>query len=135
MQRSAITVSVLVATLLLGVWSGVAVCLCQLTKHTAHTAHSHAPAHEEQMACEHTSDSSFLRAPGEECCLRYSQPSSVTTTMATVDPVRQLIEADAPLINSAISLTPAFSIPIDPSEHGPPGTLAPRHLLISVFRI
>ena len=73
----------------------------------------------------------------ERCkhCLMFSASTSATATLVAVYSANRLLETDAPLVSSEIALTSIFSITIDPLEHGPPGNLVSRHILISVFRI
>ena len=73
----------------------------------------------------------------EECthCLMFSASTSATATLVAINLGNRLLETDAPLVSSEIVLTSSFSITIDPLEHGPPGNLVPRHILIGVFRI
>jgi hypothetical protein len=75
--------------------------------------------------------------PDEPCghCWMHSQPMSGTATLVAVDPSKQLIETAAPSADSCLALPPAFTVAITPFEHGPPGNLLPRHVLINVFRI
>ena len=75
--------------------------------------------------------------PTEPCghCWMHSQPSSGTATSVAVDPARRLVETSVPPTNSEVAVPSAFAVPILPLEHGPPGNLFPRHILISVFRI
>ena len=157
MQRASAAISVLVVALLLGGWSNViAACFCPLIKHSRHAEHSHPPAGQQELSCQHempeikmdrmkmagveitpgnVDDCSVLETLNEQCCFMHSQSPPGTVTVVAVDPGRGLIEADAAPVNSAVALPSRFPIPINPSEHGPPGILFPRHLLISVFRI
>ena len=89
------------------------------------------------MQAQDSSDHAFFQSPDEPCghCLMFSAPTSVIAAVIAVNPTTRLLETDAPLVRSEIASTSSFSITIDPSEHGPPGNLFPRHILIRVFRI
>jgi hypothetical protein len=89
------------------------------------------------MRAQGSSDHAFFQSPGEQCghCLMFSAPTSATAAVIAVNPTTRLLETNAPLVRSEIASPSSFSITIDPSEHGPPGNLFPRHILISVFRI
>lgn len=80
-------------------------------------------------------DPAVLESPGERCahCRMFS--TSTSLILAAVNPANHLLETDAPLVKLQVvqSLPPVISI--IPSDHGPPGNLFPRHILISVFRI
>jgi hypothetical protein len=75
--------------------------------------------------------------PTEPCghCWVHSQPASGTATLVAVDPTRQLVETNAPPAELAVVAPSPVSASITPVEHGPPGNLLPRHVLINVFRI
>jgi hypothetical protein len=90
-----------------------------------------------QIAPESSFAEAALEFPGEPCghCWMHSQPTSGTGTMAIISLSSRLIEGDAPFADSVIELPSAFSVPITPVEHGPPGNSLPRHVLINVFRI
>ena len=89
------------------------------------------------MRAQDSRDQAFFESPDEHCghCLMFSAPTSATAAVIAVNPTTRLLETDAPLVRSEIASASSFSITIDPSEHGPPGNLFPRHILISVFRI
>ena len=153
MQKGPAAIGLLVVALLLGTWGNVmAACVCPLMNHSCQTGPSHMPVLKQQSSCQHempmtvdglimekpsdnVSDCSILESPNKQFRFMYSQSLSGTAMVVAVDQARRLIEADAPLDNSAIALSLAFPIPINPLEHGPPGILFPRHLLISVFRV
>jgi hypothetical protein len=82
-------------------------------------------------------DPAVLESPGERCghCWMFSTSTSTSLILAAVNPANPLLETDASLAKLEVvqSLPPLISI--IPSEHGPPGNLFPRHILISVFRI
>jgi len=90
-----------------------------------------------QATAEYSSDRIAFDLPIESCphCWIHSQPTSGTATIVAADPSKRLVETNAPPANFAVALPFAFPVPIIPSEHGPPGNLFPRHLLINVFRI
>lgn len=75
--------------------------------------------------------------PAETCghCWMHSQPASGAATLAAVDPSTRLIDTNAPPAECAVTLAHDFTVSITPKEHGPPGNLLPRHVLINVFRI
>ena len=69
-------------------------------------------------------------------CWMHSQPTSATATLVAVDPAKKLIDTKAPLAEVAVVAPSAVTTAsITPVEHGPPGNLLPRHVLINVFRI
>ena len=84
-----------------------------------------------------SSDHSVIGSSREPCthCITYSQSSSAAAVPFAVDPARRLIEAGVPTVQVELPLPSGFLHAIIPSEHGPPGALLPRHVLISVFRI
>lgn len=75
--------------------------------------------------------------PTEPCghCWMHSQPASGAVTLVAVDPSKQSIDTNAPTAGLTITLPIAFIVSITPLEHGPPGNVLPRHVLINVFRI
>jgi len=75
--------------------------------------------------------------PIEACahCWSHSQPTSGAVASVAVDPSKRLVETNGPPPSFTVALHSGFSIPITPSEHGPPGSSFPRHVLINVFRI
>lgn len=78
-----------------------------------------------------------LDLPIEPCthCVIHSQATSGTVSVLTIDPAKRLVETDSLPANFAIDLPGGFVDMILPSEHGPPGPSAPRHVLINIFRI
>ena len=78
-----------------------------------------------------------IERPEETCghCWMHSQPASGAATLVAVDPSTRLIDTNAPPAECAVALAHDFSVSIAPQEHGPPGNLLPRHVLINVFRI
>jgi hypothetical protein len=68
-------------------------------------------------------------------CFSHSQPTSGTVSVVAIDPSKRLVETNSLPANFAIGLTAAFADSIVPSEHGPPGSSSPRHVIINVFRI
>ena len=90
-----------------------------------------------QPTSQDSTDHAVLESPGERCghCLMYSAPASAGATLVALNPANRLLETEAPLVKLEVTLSPPLSISIIPSEHGPPGNLFPRHILISVFRI
>ena len=84
-----------------------------------------------------SSDHSVIGSPREPCthCIKYSQSSSTAAVPFAIDPARRLIETGVTAVNVELPLPPGFLHTVIPSEHGPPGALLPRHVLISVFRI
>jgi hypothetical protein len=83
------------------------------------------------------SDGPVMGSPAEPCthCIRYSQGSPIAAVPFAVDPARRLLETGVAAVNVELPSPSAFLHTIIPSEHGPPGALLPRHVLISVFRI
>jgi len=75
--------------------------------------------------------------PIEACahCLSHSQPASGAVASVAVDPSKRLVETNALPANLTVALPSDFSVPIAPSEHGPPGNSFPRYILINTFRI
>ena len=90
-----------------------------------------------QIATKSFSEQVAIDFPADPCghCWMHSQPSSGSATIVAVDPLRQLVETNAPPATSEVALPSAFAVPIMPLEHGPPGNSFPRHVLINVFRI
>ena len=84
-----------------------------------------------------SSDHPVIGSPAEPCthCITYSQRQSIAALPFAVDPARRLMETGVAAVNVELPLPSGFLHTIIPSEHGPPGTLLPRHVLISVFRI
>jgi hypothetical protein len=78
-----------------------------------------------------------IEVPAERCghCWMHSQPASGAATLVAVDPSRQLITTDAPPAWIAVDVASGYTASITPLEHGPPGNVLPRHVLINVFRI
>src|SRR6267143_7133475 len=68
-------------------------------------------------------------------CWMHSQPPSATATLVAIDPSKRFVETSAPPADFVAALPSAFTIPILPLEHGPPGDPSPRHVLINIFRI
>ena len=75
--------------------------------------------------------------PAESCghCWMHSQPASGAATLVAVDPATRLIDTNAPPAECVAAIAHNFTVSIIPQEHGPPGNLLPRHVLINVFRI
>jgi len=90
-----------------------------------------------QVATESFAEQGAIDFPTEPCghCWMHSQPSSGTVTVVAVDPLKRLVETNAPPANFVVAFPSTFAVPIMPLEHGPPGNSFPRHVLISVFRI
>ena len=88
-----------------------------------------------------TAHASFDRARvesfGGRCrhCLMLSAPASATASLVAVNPANRLLQGDVPLVKHEVALPSTFSNSIIPFDHGPPGNLPQRHILISVFRI
>ena len=162
MRQPSAAIGPLIFTLLISAWSNViAACLCPRYSmdHRSHvTRHSHISSVQQESSCNHeltetkidgisvddvettsqdSSNHTFVSLPGEQCthCLMYSQPASGTATLVAVNPTNRLIETDVPLIKFEATLPLSSAIFTDPLEHGPPGNLFPRHVLLSVFRI
>jgi hypothetical protein len=78
-----------------------------------------------------------IDSPAETCghCWMHSQPAPGAATLVAVDPAPRLIDTNAPPAECAVTLAHDFTVSITPQEHGPPGNLLPRHVLINVFRI
>jgi hypothetical protein len=74
--------------------------------------------------------------PIETCghCRMHSQPASGTATLDAIDSANTLVDT-SPLVESSTNLPSSFIDSIAPLEHGPPGNLPPRHVLINLFRI
>lgn len=85
-----------------------------------------------QKSIEHAFESSGKQ---RRHCLMFSASKSVPANLAVVNPTKRALESDVPPAKVEVALAPPLSISIIPSEHGPPGNLFPRHILISVFRI
>ena len=90
-----------------------------------------------EVETETCSQQIVIDRPAETCghCWMHSQPASGAATLVTVDPSTRLIDTNAPPVECAVTLAHDFTVPITPQEHGPPGNLLPRHVLINVFRI
>ena len=90
-----------------------------------------------QPTAQDSIDHSVLESQGERCrhCLMSSASTSVSATLAAINPANRLLETDVPLVKREVALSPPLSISMIPLEHGPPGNLFPRHILLSVFRI
>jgi hypothetical protein len=88
-------------------------------------------------AVSQTSGELTIDVPAEPCghCWMHSQPASGTATLVAVDPSKQLIDTIAPPAEAAVNVPSHVVVPISPVEHGPPGNLLPRYVLINVFRI
>ena len=145
-------------SLLLSAWSNViAACFCpryNINHDHARTHLSHMPIQDES-SCNHemstmkmddqssgvqrqdSVEHAVFESSDQRCkhCLMFSASTSATATLVSINLGNRLLETDAALVSSEIALTSSFSITIDPSEHGPPGNLVPRHILISIFRI
>jgi hypothetical protein len=78
-----------------------------------------------------------IELPAEPCghCWMHSQPASGTATLVAVNPSKQLSDTIAPPEKVAVDVPSAITASIAPLEHGPPGNVLPRHVLINVFRI
>ena len=89
-----------------------------------------------QLVTERSAEKAF-DLPAAPCghCWMHSQPASGTVTLIAVDQAKQLIDTNAPLVQVAVVALSAVTASITPVEHGPPGNLLPRHVLINVFRI
>jgi hypothetical protein len=89
------------------------------------------------VATESSTEQLILNFPTEPCghCWMHSQPASGTATLVAVDPSKRLVETNAPPSDFVVALPSAFTVPIIPLEHGPPGNSFRRYVLISVFRI
>ena len=90
-----------------------------------------------QPTFESSTDQVAFDLPFEQCahCWSHSQPTSGSVSTVAVDPSKRLFGIDSPSADLTFSSPSAFPIFITPSEHGPPGTALPRHILINVFRI
>ena len=90
-----------------------------------------------RVRTEATTEEAFIDFPPETCghCWMHSQPPAGTTTLVAVDPSKQVIDTSAPRADSAVTLPCALTVSATPLEHGPPGNVLPRHVLINVFRI
>jgi len=90
-----------------------------------------------QVAIESSAERVAVDLPSEPCghCWMHSQPASGIATLVVADPLKRSVETSAPPADFALVLPSAFTIPITPLEHGPPGNALPRHVLINVFRI
>ena len=82
---------------------------------------------------------SDVNVPTQTCghCWTHSQAASGSTTLGAVDPSMRSTETKAAPTNLALASLPSdfHALTIAQLEHGPPGYVFPRHLLISVFRI
>lgn len=90
-----------------------------------------------QVPLESDAEQVAINLPTKPCghCWMHSQPASGTLALVAVDPAKQLIDTNAPPAHSAVTLPNAFTVSITPLEHGPPGNVLPRDVLINVFRI
>ena len=90
-----------------------------------------------QIETDSTFDQVAIDFPTEPCghCWMHSQPASGTATLVAVVPTKKLIDTNAPPAEVAVTSPSPFIGAITPVEHGPPGDVLPRHLLINVFRI
>ena len=90
-----------------------------------------------QPTAEDSIDHAVIESRGEQCrhCLMFSRSTSAAATLAAVNPASRLLEGNVPLVKRDVAPPSAFSVSIIPTEHGPPGNLFPRHILISIFRI
>ena len=160
MRKPSAAIGPLVFALLVSAWGNViAACLCSRYSmdHDHHvTPRSHASSVQQESSCDHEmsdmktddtgdvettsqdrSDHPLVRLPGEQCthCLMYSEPASGAATLVAVNPANRLLETEVPLVKFEAALPLSSAISISPSEHGPPGNLFPRHVLLNVFRI
>lgn len=89
-----------------------------------------------QLVTERSAEEAF-DLPAVPCghCWMHSQPASGTATLVAIDPAKKLIDTNAPPAEVAVVTPSAVTDSIRPAEHGPPGNLLPRHVLINVFRI
>jgi len=78
-----------------------------------------------------------LNLPNEECvhCWSHSQPTSGPAYITAIDFSQRLVDAYSIPAALILSAAPAPLISITPSEHGPPGKMLPRYVLLNVFRI
>ncbi len=161
MRKRSIAVVVLVVTFLLSAWSNViatAFCPRYVANHVAETHERLQPAGE-QPSCHHEmaememgrpsatevasdtetppSSQPTLDSPEAPCahCWVHAQPASLASTLAAPLPSSQIDQADGPAAISSAASTIIYLQPITPLDHGPPGKLLPRHLLLNVFRI
>ena len=90
-----------------------------------------------QLTTEYAGDPVAFDVPIGPCphCWMHSQPASGTATIVAGDPSRRLLKTNASPANFAVALPFTFPFPITPLEHGPPGSLFPRYVLINAFRI
>lgn len=86
---------------------------------------------------ESSSEQVALEMPIEQCahCCTHSQTTSGIVSVVAIDPSKGLVEANSLPASFSIDLTRAFADLIVPSEHGPPNSSSPRHVIINVFRI
>ena len=89
------------------------------------------------VATESSTEQLILNFPTEPCghCWMHSQPASGTAIPVAFDPSKRLVETNAPPSDFVVALPSAFTVPIIPLEHGPPGNSFPRYVLNNVFRI
>jgi hypothetical protein len=90
-----------------------------------------------QVGTEFFADPLAVNLPTAPCghCWMHSQPASGIATVVAVDPSKRLIETNAPPLSVVIALPAALPVSVAQMEHGPPGNVLPRHVLINVFRI
>jgi hypothetical protein len=88
-------------------------------------------------ASESSSVQDAVDLPIEQClhCVSHSQPTSGTAAIIPVDQSKQPGDIDSPVADSRFALASGSPSCITPSEHSPPGSALPRHILINVFRI
>lgn len=151
MRRRHLSVSTILAALLLGAWGQVfaaASCPHMRQDHAcchARVTHNHAadempggmqmtPAAEAAPGAEVTASDKPIE--GCDHCMGRSSQSPLTATLREVDRTNRGSELAAPVILSWSSvLAPPFTVSVPSREHSPPEWSADRHVLISVFRI
>jgi hypothetical protein len=151
MRRRHLSVGILLAALLMGVWGQVLAagpCPHMRQDHAcchAKVAHDHAahgmtgdmqttPAVESAQGA--TLDAADKPIEGCDHCMGRSSQSPPAATLREVDRTDHGTELAAPAVESKSSdLAYSFTAPVRSREHGPPKALAERHVLISVFRI
>jgi hypothetical protein len=83
-------------------------------------------------------DANSLGQPLEDCahCMGHSQLPITPVAAGTADQSSRSAELAAPPATSLISpIAPTLTALVSSRPHGPPGTSAPRHVLINIFRI
>jgi hypothetical protein len=90
-----------------------------------------------QITTESSTDQFGLDLPAAQCvhCQIHSQTTSETVSVAAIDPAKRLVESASLPADFAAGLTRIFTDLTLPPDHGPPGALSPRHVIINVFRI